>query len=199
MHELTEKQRAILAYIEERARKTGFRPSLEEVRRHFELNSLQPVVRHIRALEHKGYLPEPEAIKGTPATPAVMVPVLGTVAAGKPILAEEHIEKWIFFSPDSVARRDLFGLIVKGDSMTGASILPGDIVIVCPQPDADNGDIVVALYGEEATVKTLHKGEDGVCLLPANPRYHPIPITEETRILGIVVGLVREHVHNTGS
>lgn len=196
MEELTDKQRAILKYIEDRARQTGFRPTLDEVRRHFGFRSINGAVVHIKALERKGYLREPEAIRGSPATPAVMIPVLGTVAAGKPILAEEHIEKWIFFSPSSSARHDYFGLIVKGDSMINASILPGDIVIVRPQPDADNGDIVVALFGDEATVKTLYKGEDGIHLVPANPLYHPIPVTEETHILGIVVGLVREHINS---
>ena len=196
MEELTDKQRAILKYIEDRARQTGFRPTLDEVRRHFGFRSINGAVVHIKALERKGYLPEPDAIRGSPATPAVMIPVLGTVAAGKPILAEEHIEKWIFFSPLSAARHDYFGLIVKGDSMIDASILPGDIVIVRPQPDADNGDIVVALFGEEATVKTLYKGEDGIRLVPANLLYYPIPVTEETHILGTVVGLVRERIHS---
>jgi repressor LexA len=196
MQLLTEKQRAILAYVEEYARQTGFRPTLDEVRRHFGLQSINGAVVHIKALERKGYLQAPETIRRSPATPAVMIPVLGTVAAGKPILAEEHIEKWIFFSPPPSARHDYFGLIVKGDSMIDASILPGDIVIVRPQPDADSGDIVVALFGEEATVKTLYKGEDGVRLVPANPKYRPIPVTEETQILGTVVGLVREHIHS---
>lgn len=196
MEELTGKQRAILKYIEDRSRQTGFRPTLDEVRRHFGFRSINGAVVHIKALERKRYLREPDAIRGSPATPAVMIPVLGTVAAGKPILAEEHIEKWIFFSPPSFARYDYFGLIVKGDSMIDASILPGDIVIVRPQPDADNGDIVVALFGEEATVKTLYKGEDGIRLVPANPLYHPIPVTEETHILGTVVGLVRERIHS---
>ncbi|MFZ2414349.1 MAG: transcriptional repressor LexA [Candidatus Cryosericum sp.] len=194
MKQLTERQRAILAYVEEYARQTGFRPTLDEVRRHFGLQSINGAVVHIKALERKGYLQALEMIRKSPATPAVMIPVLGTVAAGKPILAEEHIEKWIFFSPPSSGRHDYFGLIVKGDSMIDASILPGDIVIVCPQPDADSGDIVVALFGDEATVKTLYKGEDGIRLVPANPRYHPIPVTEETHILGTVVGLVREHI-----
>src|SRR5450756_2684643 len=91
MEELTDKQRPILKYIEDRARQTGFRPTLDEVRRHFGFRSINGAVVHIKALERKGYLQEPEAIRGSPATPAVMIPVLGTVAAGKPILAEEHL------------------------------------------------------------------------------------------------------------
>ncbi len=194
MENLTEKQQAILAYIEEYARRTGFRPTLNEICQHFGFRSINGAVVHIKALERKGFLQEQAVVRRSPASPATLIPVLGTVAAGKPILAEERIERWVFFSPTSPTDHTCFGLVVKGDSMIGAAILPGDIVVVRPQPDADNGAIVVALLGDEATVKQLHKGDDGILLLPANPRYHPIPVTDETRLVGVVVGLIRERV-----
>ncbi len=193
MQELTGKQQQVLEFIQLHAHQTGFRPSLEEVRRHFGFNSLNSAVTYVKTLEHKGYLPQQDLIKGTPAAPSLMIPVLGTVAAGTPILAEEHIEKWIFITPPSPATTDYFGLKVKGDSMIGAHIIPGDIVVVHKQETADNGDIVVALFGEEATVKKLHEDDNGVFLMPANPAYHPIPVTNEVRIIGKVVSLVREH------
>jgi repressor LexA len=194
MQELTSKQQAVLEFIEVRARQTGFRPSLEDVRRHFGFNSLNSVVVYVKTLERKGYLPQPDLIKGTPATPSLMIPVLGTVAAGTPILAEENIEKWIFVTPPTPAIADYFGLKVKGDSMIDEHIVPGDIVVVHKQQTADNGDIVVALFGDEATVKKLHEGDDGIFLMPANPAYHPIPVTSDVTIIGKVVGLVREHL-----
>ena len=194
MEELTGKQQAVLEFIEARARQTGFRPSLEEVRRHFGFNSLNSVVVYVKTLERKGFLPQPDLIKGTPATPSLMIPVLGTVAAGTPILAEENIEKWIFITPPTPAASDYFGLKVKGDSMIEDHIVPGDIVVVHRQQTADNGDIVVALFGDEATVKKLCKNDHGIFLMPANPAYHPIPITDDMSIVGKVVGLVREHL-----
>ncbi len=193
MQELTGKQREVLEFIMGHARQTGFRPSLEEVRRHFGFNSLNSAVTYVRTLERKGYLPQPDLIKGTPASPSLMIPVLGTVAAGTPILAEEHIEKWIFITPPSSSASGYFGLKVKGDSMIGDHIVPGDIVIVHQQETADNGDIVVALFGDEATVKRLRLGDDGIFLMPANPAYHPLLVTADVRIVGKVVSLVREH------
>jgi len=194
VEELTSKQRGVLEFIEARARQTGFRPSLEDIRRHFGFNSLNSVVMYVKTLERKGYLPQPDLIKGTPATPSLMIPVLGTVAAGTPILAEENIEKWMFVTPPTPATTDYFGLKVKGDSMIDEHIVPGDIVIVHKQQTADNGDIVVALLGDEATVKKLHQAENGIFLMPANPAYHPIPVTNEVSIIGKVVGLIREHL-----
>jgi repressor LexA len=186
MKELTSKQQTVLEFIKARAHQTGFRPSLEDVRRHFGFNSLNSVVVYVKTLERKGYLPQPDLIKGTPATPSLMIPVLGTVAAGTPILAEENIEKWIFVTPPTPATADYFGLKVKGDSMIDEHIHK--------QQTADNGDIVVALFGDEATVKKLHDGDDGIFLMPANPAYHPIPVTSDVSIIGKVVGLVREHL-----
>jgi repressor LexA len=192
MEEMTSKQKAVLEYVEARARQTGFRPSLEEVRRYFGFSSLNSVVMHIRALEHKGFLPQPDLIKGTPATPAIMIPVLGTVAAGSPMLADEHIDKWIFVTPPTPETADYFGLRVQGDSMIDDHIMQDDIVVVHKQETAEHNDVVVALFGDEATVKRLHKGPEGCALWPANPAYQPIPMTADVIIVGRVVGLIRE-------
>ncbi len=194
MEGLTGKQQAVLEFIEACARRTGFRPSLEDIRRHFGFSSLNSVVVYVKTLERKGYLPQPDLIKGTPATPSLMIPILGTVAAGTPILADENIEKWVFVTPPTPATADYFGLRVKGDSMIEEHIVPGDIVVVRKQQTADNGDIVVALLGDEATVKKLHRGTSGIFLIPANPAYHSIPVTSDVSIIGKVVGLIREHL-----
>lgn len=194
MEGLTGKQQAVLEFIETCARRTGFRPSLEDIRRHFGFNSLNSVVVYVKTLERKGYLPRPDLIKGTPATPSLMIPILGTVAAGTPILADENIEKWVFVTPPTPVTADYFGLRVKGDSMIEEHIIPGDVVVVRKQQTADNGDVVVALFGDEATVKKLHRGTDGIFLVPANPAYHPIPVTNDVNIIGKVVGLIREHL-----
>ena len=114
------------------------------------------------------------------------IPVVGLVTAGPPILATENIEGYLSWEEDP----DCFALRVRGDSMIGAGILSGDRVIVHPQPTAENGDIVVALLGDEATVKRLSIGENGVWLLPENPAYEPID-ARGASILGRVCGLVR--------
>src|SRR5450756_569471 len=127
MQELTSKQQAVLEFIEVRARQTGFRPSLEDVRRHFGCNSRNSVVVYVKTLERKGYLPQPDLSKGTPATASLMIPVLGTVAAGTPIRAEENIETWIFAPPPTPAPADSSGLPLKGASMIDEHIVPGDL------------------------------------------------------------------------
>ena len=126
-----------------------------------------------------------------PAPPANQVPVLGNVAAGSPILAEEHVEEYLTF--DTGARSgEYFALRVRGESMLGAGILPGDLVVVHTQPDCHNGDIVVALFEDEATVKTLRRKDGHTWLMPENPDYEPIDGTR-AQLLGKVVAVVRRY------
>jgi repressor LexA len=120
----------------------------------------------------------------------VDVPLLGAIAAGRPIAADDHVLDVLQLPAQLVGSGELIALTVRGDSMIGAHIADGDTVVVRAQDDADHGDIVAALLGEDATVKRLHRGPDGVLLLPENPAYAPIDATE-ARILGKVVAVLR--------
>ena len=119
------------------------------------------------------------------------MPILGNVAAGNPILAQECIEDYLTFDTGG-HDEEYFALRVRGESMLGVGILPDDLVVVHRQPVAENGQIVVALIGDEATVKTLKRRGSEVWLMPANPDYHPIDGREST-ILGRVVAVVRQY------
>ena len=119
------------------------------------------------------------------------VPILGNVAAGSPILAQECVEDYLTFDTGSRSG-EYFALRVRGESMLGVGILPGDLVVVHKQPTANNGEIVVALIGEEATVKTLSRKNGEIWLLPANPDYQPID-GRECEIMGRVAAVVRQY------
>jgi repressor LexA len=118
------------------------------------------------------------------------IPLVGRVAAGRPILAEENIEEVLRLEGLFPADQELFTLRVQGDSMIEAGIQEGDILIVRPQPTAEDGEIVVAILDDEGTVKRLRRAPDGIILEPANHNYEPI-FTREARIVGVVIGLVR--------
>ena len=165
--------------------------------RHFKWNSPQSARKHLLALEEKGYLErEDHTARGLRLTEdssvGVSIPILGSVAAGLPFLAEENREGNMVVDP-SMARggRNLFALTVRGDSMVNAHILPGDKVIVQQTTHASPGEIVVALMEGEATVKTFRKTSSKVLLEPANPKYQPIVVSEgqDFRIIGKVVGV----------
>ena len=128
------------------------------------------------------------------------MPLLGSIAAGLPLLAVENVESYVPIPAEMAANAtELFALRVKGDSMIGDAILDGDTIIVRAQPSAENGEIVAALIGDEATVKRLDKSSRPARLLPSNPNYEPIVLSqardgrEDVRILGKVVGLVRPY------
>jgi repressor LexA len=163
------------------------------------LSSSSTVHGHLARLEEKGYLrrdpDKPRAIEITGERQlrlqrTVIVPLVGRVTAGEPILAVENIEDTYALPHDLVQSESAFMLRVEGDSMIGAGISDGDMVIVRPQETARNGDVVVALLGDEATVKRYFREGDHVRLQPENPAHHPI-LTRDVSILGIVVGLYR--------
>lgn len=137
----------------------------------------------------------PRSIGGVGGITAVSVPLLGAIAAGMPLLAVENVEGYVPVPAEMAAdAKDLFALRVKGDSMIEAAICDGDTIIVRSQPSAENGEIVAALIGDEATVKRLDKSSRPPRLLPVNPNYEPIPLArDDVRILGKVVGLVRSY------
>ena len=198
---LTDRQQAILDFINASVNDNGFPPSVREIGRHFGIYPAT-VQDHISALERKGYLQKKRFQSRTLSVPAASrrrnldggIPIVGRVAAGAPLLAQENIEDMIQL-PKEWAPAGAFLLKVQGNSMEGAHILDGDYVLVHPQQTATNGEIVVALIGEEATVKRFYRTERGITLKAENPKYQPIEIerSEATpfSIIGKVMGVLR--------
>lgn len=206
--QLTDRQEEILNFIEQFRDEMGYPPTLREIGRKFDISSTFGVKRHLDALVKKGYLNiESNASRGisllknettetiTETSKQNEIPIVGRVAAGFPILAEQNIEGKILIDPSFIKKaEDCFALKVKGDSMIDNGIFEGDLVIVNPTPNsAVNGDIVVALLDGEATVKTLEMKNQNIKLIPGNSKYQPIEIdsTKEFSISGKVVGVVR--------
>ncbi|MCL6581527.1 MAG: transcriptional repressor LexA [Firmicutes bacterium] len=198
---LTGRQRQILEFIKRQTRERGYPPSVREIGEAVGLSSSSTVHGHLARLEEKGYLrrdpSKPRAIeileeggRAVQKQRLVSLPLVGRVTAGQPILAVENIEDYVPLPRDLVGSEGCFLLKVQGDSMVGAGIHDGDLVIVKPQPTADNGDIVVALLEDEATVKRFYRERGAVRLQPENPRLEPI-VTRNVRIVGKVVGLFR--------
>ncbi len=198
---LTPGQSKVLSFLTEYLRERGYPPTLREIARHFNLTGPMAPKRHLEALERKGYIRRAgggsraiEILGFSPLRDALTVPVVGRVSAGRPILAEENLEGTITLDRSFVRIKDAFLLRVKGESMTGEGILDGDYALVRPQKTAENGEIVVALVGEEATLKKFYKGKDFICLQPANPQMEPLILKEgdeEVMIIGKVVGVLR--------
>jgi repressor LexA len=201
--DLTDRQRQILEFISADVRRRGFPPSVREIGTAVGLSSSSTVHSHLAALEDKGYIrrdpTKPRALevlgasrsgRGSQDVPNVhIVPLVGQVAAGAPVLAAENIETTIPL-PDELADDSTFILKVKGDSMIDAGILDGDFIVVRQQQTADNGDIVVALLGEEATVKRFYRETGRIRLQPENSSMEPIYSTE-VLVLGKVISLFR--------
>ena len=204
---LTEKQKKVLAFIEQFAQENGYPPSVREIGTAVGLTSTATVHGYLERLEKKGYLdraalktramrvvnPEKETevqTKTTEDEKYMEVPIVGCVAAGMPILAQEQVEGYLPLSFDFAKNKELFVLRVKGESMINVGIYDGDLIIVSRQPDAKNGDTLVALIEEEATVKTFYREKDHIRLQPENDTMEPI-LVKEAAILGKVVGLFR--------
>lgn len=201
MPETTERQQRILEVIREFTAAQGYPPSVREIGERVGLSSSSTIHAHLKTLERHGLISrdptKPRALRSdlTPhaARPeTVVMPVVGKVAAGVPITAQENIEDE-FVLPASFAPRssDAFMLRVQGDSMVDAAILDGDLIVVRPQRNADNGEIVVAMVDGEATVKRFYKEAGRVRLQPENPSMAPIYATDVT-IVGRVTGVVRK-------
>src|SRR5436853_2604821 len=200
---LTERQQAILDFINEYVEENSFPPSVREIGKHFEIYPAT-VQDHISALERKGYLQKKRFQSRTLSIPgrrtssdrqaAPGIPIVGKVAAGVPLLAQENIEDTVQL-PKQWAPAGAFLLKVQGNSMEGAHILDGDYVLVHPQQMAANGEIVVALIGEEATVKRFYRTDRGITLKAENPNYEPIEIERSEaasfKVIGKVMGVLR--------
>ncbi len=192
-------QERILAYIEDTIRERGYAPSVREIGEAVGLRSTSTVHGHLTRLEKKGLLRrdalKPRAMGLMSSAPedipsTCQVPVVGQVAAGMPILAEENVEELLTLPKSFVGEGDHFILRVKGDSMIQVGIYTGDYIIVRSQPDARNGEIVVALVDDEATVKRFYKENGYYRLQPENDAMIPI-IVPRCQVLGKVVGLMR--------
>lgn len=193
---LTDRQKQIRDFIQRSQEKQGYPPSLREIARHFGMVGTRAVEKHLAALERKGALRKgngARALQLTGQAPGRAVPIIGKVAAGKPILAEENLSGSLTLDPAIARWKDAFLLRVKGESMKEAGILDGDLVLVRPQPDADSGEIVVAMIDGEATVKRLIKKNGSIRLKPENPAFDPIVIDENhpLHLIGKVVGVFR--------
>ena len=196
MAELSGMQKRIYEYIASCIQQQGYPPSVREIGEAVGLRSPSTVHFHLKNLEEAGMI-EKGAGKGraitltAPVVPEDKVPIVGNVAAGSPILAQECIEDYLTF--DTGGRSgEYFALRVRGESMLNAGILPGDLVVVQQQHTARNGEIVVAMIEDEATVKTYSKQNGHVWLLPENDAYEPIDGTSAT-ILGKVAAVVRRY------
>jgi repressor LexA len=202
--ELSARQARILEIIRDWVGKRGYPPTIRELGQTIGL-AASSVSYHLKVLEQMGILlrdrarpralsicvplgedgmPEPES------SPPVRVPLLGTIAAGGPILAEESVEEVLTVSRDLVGHGTLFSLRVKGDSMIDAAICDGDVVVIRQQPTAYSGEIVAAMIGDEATVKVYRVNRGRVKLMPCNDAYDPIP-GDEAVVLGKVVAVIR--------
>ena len=193
---LTKRQNEVLSFLTRHISSVGYPPTVREIARHFRIKGIGAVKYHLDALERKGYLSRKRgarAIEIADLPQSISVPVLGQVAAGRPILAEENILGNMAIDRSVVRGGQSFLLKVKGDSMSGAGILEGDLVLVKMQPQAENGEIVVALVEDGATVKRFHHQGHQVVLKPENPHYEPITLTQKDaiRILGKVIGVIR--------
>ena len=200
---ITAKQQEILEYIKNTILKKGYPPAVREICEAVRLKSTSSVHSHLAALEDKGYIrrdpTKPRTIEILDDTfnfnrrEMVNIPVIGTVAAGEPILAEECIEDYFPFPAEALPNAEIFMLHVKGESMIGAGIFPGDKLIVEQRSTAENGEIVVALLDDSATVKRYYKEKDHYRLQPENDFMDPIVISpdQQFQVLGKVIGVFR--------
>lgn len=197
---ITAKQQEILDYIKETILKKGYPPAVREICEAVRLKSTSSVHSHLETLERNGYIrrdpTKPRTIEilddtfGLTRREMVQVPIIGTVAAGQPLLAEEHIEDYFPIPAEILPNEQTFMLRVKGESMINAGIFDGDQVIVTQTATARNGEIIVALVEDSATVKRFYKEEGHYRLQPENDSMEPI-IVDEVEILGKVIGLFR--------
>ena len=200
MERLTQRQREILSYIAGYISQQGFPPTLKEIGAHFGISSTNAVSDHLKALARKGYLKRASdrsrAMGITRGFPGYgQIPLLGAIAAGSTLYAEENFQEFINLNDLFRDKGEIFALRVKGDSMSGAGILDGDLVIVKSQPRVENGEIGVVILEGEATVKRIFIEGKMIRLQPENEAYQPIFLPRDNprvRIGGKVIGVIRK-------
>jgi len=214
---LTRTQEEVLDFVKDYLEEKGFPPTLREIASHFRLKGPKAPQKTLSILERKGYVrrvpggsraieilnPKPGRPRGLPygkfagsaTAPTISIPIVGSVRAGEPVLAMENIEGYVNFDRSLVTSEDVFLLRVQGDSMIEAHIQDGDFALVKPQSDAENGEIVVALIDDEATIKRIFQRRDLIRLEPANPAMEPIVVKKGEKrvsIVGKVIGIFRK-------
>ncbi|HXE96166.1 MAG TPA: transcriptional repressor LexA [Dongiaceae bacterium] len=197
-NKLTQRQNQVLQFITSFTGESGYPPSQREIARHLNVSGTLPVMKHLGALERKGYIKRDNVNRGitlkTPVTSSVSLPIVGTVRAGHLAPAIEDIQGYFSVDPMAVKGNDCFFLKVSGESMINAGIIDGDLALVRPQPTADNRDTVVAMVDGEVTLKWFYREQDHIRLQPANPNMGPIiirPEDGEVSIVGKVIGVYR--------
>ncbi len=200
---MTEKQEAVLKYIESYQMKLGKSPTLREMREHFGVSSDNSILKHLKALEEKGYLNKDDTPRGIGLLNSVKakldavssmtrIPLLGTIPAGGPVLSEEHVMQYFEVGNDLLKKpQGSFALRVTGLSMINAGILEGDFVIANQSMTAKDGDVVIALVDGQNTVKRYRKNGSRVWLEAANPDYKDIHPDEYLEIQGVVTAVIR--------
>ena len=198
---ISAKQREILEYIKKEIMDKGYPPSVRDICEAVHLKSTSSVHAHLSSLEKNGYIrrdpAKPRAIEimddsfNVIRKDIVSVPLVGTVAAGQPLLAVENVDGYFPIPSEYLPNKQIFMLKVQGESMINAGILDGDMVLVSEQKNAKNGDMVVALVGDSATVKTFYREDGYIRLQPENDHMDPILIYDDLIILGRVIGVLR--------
>jgi repressor LexA len=197
---LTDKQAQILDFIKDSIRESGFPPTVREVGDKFGI-TVKGAYDHVKAIEKKGFIKTEQnksraivVVDNDDIVPAdaVNIPLLGRIAAGSPILAEENIEEYLSFPRSLIGSGEHFALQVRGDSMEDGGIFDGDIAVIAKQNTADNGDIVAALIDDEATLKRFRKLNKSIQLIPDNPAYKPI-VSDNVVILGKLRAVFRSY------
>lgn len=199
---ITKRQKELLNHIIATVRDKGFPPTVSEMAKALGVSSKNAVAKLLSSLEEHGFIKRDGTARGIQVfdehqnevqAGAVAVPILGRIPAGSPLRVEEQVEDWVNLPQSLIrGRKDVFLLKVRGDSMVGAGILAGDLVIVKPTREAKSGDIVVALLHDEATVKRFLEIRGRKYLKPENPKYQNIYPQEEWTIQGKVVGVIRQ-------
>lgn len=201
---LTPVQEKVFNFLKDHLREKGFPPTLREIASHFGLQGPKAPQKTLNILERKGYIHKVPGVSraieilrnpSVRLTQILPVPIIGRVQAGEPILAIENIEGYINLDRSLASSEDVFLLRVQGDSMIDAHIQDGDFAMVKPQPTAENGEIVVALIEDEATIKRIFQKRDLIRLEPANPRMEPIVVKKgekKVTIVGKVIGIFRK-------
>ncbi len=202
--DLTKRQKEILDFLKNFINQNGYPPTLREIAYHFGLNGPRGPQKVLKALEGKGYI---RKVRGSSRAIEVLnkpmnhinqvfsIPIVGSVKAGEPLLSIQNMEGYVNVDKNFVSSDDFFLLRVKGDSMIGAQIKDGDLALIKPQSHAEDGEIVVALVDEEATIKRIFKKRDSVILKPENSLMRPIVVRKgekKVTIVGKVVGIFRK-------
>ncbi len=202
---LTEKQEAVLQFIEEYQLAHGKSPTIKEMKEHFQVNSDNSILKHLKALEEKGYIEKDDTPRGIKLLDSIKqrlagdaggfsLPVLGSIPAGGPVFTEEYVNSWMNVGSDIAENaKDHFILEVTGNSMIDAGIFEGDMVIVNTKQTPQNGDIVVALVDNQNTLKRLLKEGGKVYLKAENKDYSDIHPAQELVIQGVVQSLIRRY------